>query len=59
MSDRKTVNVNQACEIAGVSRRTIYNWMWAKKLDVLRTPGGSPRLYVDQLLVPEQKEALA
>jgi excisionase family DNA binding protein len=38
-----------ACELAGVTRRTIYNWLAANKLEYVRTPGGSVRIYTDTL----------
>ena len=52
MTDRKTVSIMKACEIAGVSRRTIYNWLYAKKLEYVRTAGGGVRIFVDTLLRP-------
>jgi excisionase family DNA binding protein len=39
----------KACEIVGVSRRTIYNWLASGKLEYVRTAGGSVRIYVDTL----------
>jgi len=47
---RDRVNINQAAAIAGVSRRTIYNWIEAGKIEYVRTPGGSIRIFVDTLL---------
>lgn len=46
---RKTVSIMKACEVAQVSRRTIYNWIAAGKLEYMRTVGGSIRIYVDTL----------
>lgn len=48
-SDRKTVSIAQACELVRVSRRTIYNWMKAGKVEYRCTAGGSRRIYVDTL----------
>jgi excisionase family DNA binding protein len=45
----RTVSVNQACELLKVSRRTIYNWMGANKVQFVRTVGGSPRLILSSL----------
>lgn len=42
---RPTLNVNQAADAAGVSRRTIYNWLRAGKLEFVRTAGGSLRIF--------------
>lgn len=39
-----SINITQACALAGVSRRTIYNWIAAGKLTYWRTPGGSVRI---------------
>jgi hypothetical protein len=33
----------------GVSRRTIYNWITAGKVEYVRTAGGSVRIFVDSL----------
>ena len=38
------VNILQASAIAGVSRRTIYNWLAQGKLSTVRTPGGRIRI---------------
>lgn len=46
---RETVTIMKACEMTGVSRRTIYNWIAANKVEYLRTAGGSIRIYVDTL----------
>jgi len=47
--ERKTVSIIKACEITGVSRRTIYNWLSSGKLEYVRTAGGSVRIFVDTL----------
>ena len=39
----------KACELVGVSRRTIYNWLSAGKIEYVRTAGGSVRIFVDTL----------
>jgi excisionase family DNA binding protein len=44
MNDQPTVSIGRACEIVGVSRRTIYNWMNAGLLEIKRTAGGSIRI---------------
>src|SRR4026208_982608 len=38
-----------ACELVGVSRRTIYNWIAAGKVEYVRTAGGSIRIFADTL----------
>lgn len=47
--DRQTISILKACELVGVSRRTIYNWLAAGKLEYVRTAGGAVRIYVDTL----------
>ena len=39
----------KACELVGVSRRTIYNWLSSGKVEYVRTAGGSVRIFVDTL----------
>lgn len=46
---RKTVSVNQACELLGISRRSAYNWMEAGKVEWFRTAGNTRRIFVDSL----------
>lgn len=41
-----------ACQLTGVSRRTIYNWIRDNKVQYVRTAGGSVRIYVDTLFQP-------
>ena len=47
--ERKTLSIPRACELVGVSRRTIYNWMASAKVEYVRTAGGSVRIFVDTL----------
>jgi excisionase family DNA binding protein len=49
MTDRKTISIMKACELVGVSRRTIYNWIASSKVEYVRTAGGSVRIFVDTL----------
>jgi excisionase family DNA binding protein len=49
MLDRKTVSIPRACELVGVSRRTIYNWISGGKVQYIRTAGGSVRIFADTL----------
>lgn len=55
---REAVSVMRACEIAQVSRRTIYNWLAHGKLQYYRTVGGSIRIYVDSLYRVEDNQPL-
>jgi excisionase family DNA binding protein len=49
MRDRQLISIMDACEVCGVSRRTIYNWIRARKVEYVRTAGGSVRIYADTL----------
>jgi excisionase family DNA binding protein len=47
--ERKAISIMKACELVGVSRRTIYNWISSGKVEYVRTAGGSIRIFVDSL----------
>jgi excisionase family DNA binding protein len=47
--ERKAISIMKACALVGVSRRTIYNWISAGKVEYVRTAGGSVRIFVDSL----------
>lgn len=47
--ERQTVSIMKACEMVGVSRRTIYNWIAAGKVEYVRTAGGSIRIFQESL----------
>ena len=49
MDERQTLSIMKACEVVGVSRRTIYNWISAGKVEYVRTAGGSIRIFADSL----------
>ena len=48
-ADRKTISINKASELVGVTRRTIYNWIDSGKVEYIRTAGGAVRIFVDTL----------
>ena len=48
-SDREVVSIKIACEIVGVSRRTMYNWIKQGKVQYVRIASGSIRIFVDTL----------
>lgn len=43
------LTIAQACDRASVSRRTIYNWLHAGKLQTCRTAGGTLRIAAGSL----------
>ena len=47
--ERRAISITQAFESVGVSRRTIYNWMAAGKIQYVRTAGGAVRIFEDTL----------
>jgi len=47
--DRTVLSVNKACEVVGVSRRTIFNWIEDGKVEIVRTAGGGARIFKDSL----------
>ena len=59
MMERKTVSIPRACELVGVSRRTIYNWIAGGKIEYVRTAGGSVRIFADTLWREPQGQAKA
>ena len=59
MLERKTVSIPRACELVGVSRRTIYNWIAAGKIQYVRTAGGSVRIFADTLWREPENAAVA
>jgi excisionase family DNA binding protein len=52
MNQRKTISINQACQLVDVSRRTIYNWIQTGKVEFVRTAGGSIRIFPGSLFRP-------
>lgn len=46
------VSIDKACELAGVSRRTIYNWIRDDRIKWIRTAGGQRRILIDSLFKP-------
>jgi excisionase family DNA binding protein len=57
--ERKTVSIPRACELVGVSRRTIYNWISGGKVQYVRTAGGSVRIFEDTLWRSPESDAVA
>ena len=55
--ERQTLSIMKACEVVGVSRRTIYNWMAGGKVQYVRTAGGSVRIFADSLWRRPQETA--
>ena len=49
VTQRDSVSLNKACELVGVSRRTLYNWINDNKVEYIRTAGGAIRIFTDTL----------
>lgn len=47
------VTIQKACELAAVSRRTLYNWMNSGRLPYIRTVGGARRIKAADLFIQE------
>lgn len=43
--------IRHVCELLGISRRTLYNWMERKLVIAKYTPGGAPRFRRGDLLL--------
>jgi excisionase family DNA binding protein len=43
----RSISLDQAAELLGVCRRTIYNRIREGRLQTIRTPGGSQRVLLD------------
>jgi len=49
----RSVSLDHAAEVLGVSRRTIYNRIREGRLQTIRTPGGSQRVLLESLNKPK------
>lgn len=49
VNGRRVVTVAEAAEIALCTRRTIYNWIEADRVEVVRSASGRPWIYEDSL----------
>jgi len=52
----RSVSLDHAAELLGVSRRTIYNRIREGRLQTIRTLGGSQRVLVDSLSGPRDRD---
>jgi excisionase family DNA binding protein len=51
----RSVSLDHAAELLGVSRRTIYNRIREGRLRTIRTPGGSQRVLLESLNEPRDR----
>lgn len=54
---RPRASIVKSAEIAGVTKRTIYNWMRLGRIEYVRTPSAGVRIFVDTLLYRETEHA--
>ena len=52
----RSVSLDHAAELLGVSRRTIYNRIRDNRLKTVRTAGGSQRVLLDSLAVSSNSQ---
>ena len=57
--DEPTLSIMEACQIAGVSRRTIYNWIADGKVTYRRNAGGSIRIFRASLFLDDAQDSQA
>jgi excisionase family DNA binding protein len=50
----RSVSLDHAAELLGVSRRTIYNRIREGRLVTIRTLGGSQRVLLDSVNIPKE-----
>ena len=55
----RSVSLDHAAELLGVSRRTIYNRIREGRLQTIRTLGGSQRVLIDSVAVDQRAQAAA
>lgn len=48
------LTIDEACDLANVTRRTLYNWLAKGRLHVYRTAGGNLRIDPESLFTPEK-----
>jgi len=53
----RMVCIKEAMVLAGVSRRTIYNWLATGRVDFVRTAGGPVRIVAESLFRPAKRKA--
>jgi excisionase family DNA binding protein len=53
----RSVSIEQAAQMLGVSRRTIYNRIRDGRLQTIRTLGGSQRVLVESVQMQAQRSA--
>lgn len=52
----RSVSLDHAAELLGVSRRTIYNRIRDGRLQTIRTLGGSQRVLLDSMTASRERE---
>ena len=52
----RSVSLDHAAELLGVSRRTIYNRIREGRLQTIRTLGGSQRVLLDSVIDPRGRD---
>ena len=55
----RSVSLDHAAQLLGVSRRTVYNRIREGRLRTIRTLGGSQRVLLDSVQVPDSQDESA
>jgi hypothetical protein len=57
----RSISLEHACELLGMSRRTLYNRIRGGALQTIRTPNGSQRVLIESVieLLRHQRDELA
>lgn len=54
---RAVISINECAYVAGVSRRTVYNWINEGKIQFVLTPSGTRRIFLDSIWHDREDEA--
>lgn len=54
----RSVSIDRAAELLGISRRTVYNRIRSGRLQTLRTFGGTQRVLVESLVQNDTKKRI-
>lgn len=59
IGNRRLLTMNEAAKVARVSRRTMYNWIYAGRLETVRLFNGKLRIFADSLFLQAREKTLS